>query len=206
MKAWKENLKGITVYVDGSRMGVMLEDKPKSKIVRHKAPERPRDLPCDIHFHTVKGEPWTALVGCLDGEPYELFGGYGRSVSLPQKYKKGFIRKRGKGKYDLHIPVGRWNEFLIVRDIIRAFNDDEIGWTTRLVSLALIHGAKIDSLVTSLQKDGNLHSFNKVLARVLKKYIPNGQKVESSCTLSRVWECAASLARGMCNVRVLRTQ
>ena len=188
MKAWKENLKGITVYVDGSRMGVMLEDKPKSKIVRHKAPERPRDLPCDIHFHTVKGEPWTALVGCLNGEPYELFGGYGRSVSLPQKYKKGFIRKRAQGKYDLHIPVGG-SEFLIVRDIIRAFNDDEIGWTTRLVSLALIHGAKIDSLVTSLQKDGNLHSFNKVLARVLKKYIPDGQKVEASLQCG---ECGSS--------------
>ena len=76
-----------------------------------------------------------------------------------------------------------------IRDIIRSFNDDEIGWTTRLVSLALIHGAKIDSLVTSLQKDGNLHSFNKVLARVLKKYIPDGQKVEASVQCG---ECGSS--------------
>jgi ribonucleoside-diphosphate reductase alpha chain len=55
-----------------------------------------------------------------------------------------------------------------------------MGWTTRLISIALRHGTPIDFLVEQLGKDGQMMGFNKIIARVLKTYIKDGQKVRSS--------------------------
>ena len=56
-------------------------------------------------------------------------------------------------------------------------NPNHAGFT-RTISLALRHGAAINYVVEQLQKDkdANLFSFSKVVARVLKKYIKDGTK------------------------------
>jgi len=186
LDAWKNGLKGVTVYVDGSRDGVLLSaektlvstaDRPQ-KIVRMQAPKRPADLECDIFHRTVKGESYIAVVGLLEGEPYEFFGGFPGAVSIPKRYKSGKLIKKAKGKYRLHI--GKNGDSIIIDDIVEALSTPEMGWTTRLISSALRHGTPIDFLVEQLGKDGGLMAFNKVIARVLKKYIKNGQKVRSS--------------------------
>jgi len=186
LSGWRAGLKGITVYVDGSRDGVLItKDSEKidpnvrpEKIVRLQSPKRPKELPCDIHQHTVRGERWIALIGLLNSEPYEMFGGYAALISLPKKYNKGILKRRARGKYDLIIPVG--DDELVIRDVVGTFNDDDIGWTTRLMSTALRHGAPIEFLVEQLSKSGTIQSFSRVLAKVLKKYIPDGDKVKTN--------------------------
>jgi ribonucleoside-diphosphate reductase alpha chain len=42
------------------------------------------------------------------------------------------------------------------------------------------HATPVEFLVDQLSKEGKINSFNKVLARVLKKYIPDGEKVKSN--------------------------
>jgi len=180
LNAWKNGLKGVTVYVDGSRDGVLISDKEErpTSVVRMQAPKRPKELECDIFHSTVKGEKYIAIVGLLNGEPYEFFGGYPSAVSIPKKYRSGTLIKKSKGKYRLHI--GKNGDSIIVDDIANTLATPEMGWTTRLVSAALRHGTPIDFLVEQLGKDGQIMDFNKVIARVLKKYIKNGQKVRSS--------------------------
>ncbi|MFW6173212.1 MAG: adenosylcobalamin-dependent ribonucleoside-diphosphate reductase, partial [Elusimicrobiota bacterium] len=69
-EAWKMGLKGITVYRQNSRTGVLVHDnkdkcnnRKLEKISHTDAPKRPKILPCDIHHLIVKGKPHLVLVG-----------------------------------------------------------------------------------------------------------------------------------------------
>lgn len=183
---WKLGLKGVTVYVDGSRDGVLItESKPKlindrpEKITPVMAPKRPQCVECDIFHVKVKGQKWVALVGLHNGKPYEIFTGFSSALELPSKFTTGKLCKTSKGHYDLHVDIDN-NEPLIIKDIVKTFDNPEGAWTTRMISTSLRHGVPVDFLVEQLAKDGGIADYNKVLSRVLKKYIEDGLKVRTS--------------------------
>lgn len=180
MKAWESGCKGFTVYRDGCRTGVLVNTStPKESDVKFKpnnAIKRPTLLECDINHVSVKGEKWVILIGKMDDNPYEVFGGKADKIQFPSKYKTGIIEKdKGKSKYNLIIEDD--NELFIVKDIISVFDNAEYALHTRLLSLSLRHGAPVKYIVDQLQKDteSNLFDFSKVIARVLKKYIVDGE-------------------------------
>jgi ribonucleoside-diphosphate reductase alpha chain len=153
------------------------EEAPKSTsntrptaIVPSFAPKRPKELPCNIHHVTIKGEKWVVLVGMFDNQPYEFFAGKRSSLVLSGKPESGKIVKQAKGRYDLLLDGGE------VCDIIAVFDNEQYAWATRMVSLALRHGVSIQILVEQLTKDGDITDINKILSRVLKKYIVDGTK------------------------------
>jgi len=182
MRGWKLGLKGVTVYVDGSRTGVLVtEEKEESSFVDSAAPKRPELLECDIHHTSVKGEKFTVFVGLMNGRPYEVLGGLSTYVEIPKKYDKGQIKKYSyktkASRYDLH-----FGEDGIIKDIGEVFDNPNYNVHTRMLSLSLRHGAKSCYLVEQLgkgDKDSDFTSFSKVIARVLKKYIADGEKVNS---------------------------
>ena len=60
---------------------------------------------------------------------------------------------------------------------------DEEAIITRLASMSLRHGANIKFIVEQLNKsNGNITSFGKAVARILKKYIPEGAISKDKCT------------------------
>ena len=60
-------------------------------------------------------------------------------------------------------------------------SDEQVA-ISRLVSTSLRHGTSIHFITEQLLKcDGDIFSFTKSLARVLKKYIPEGIKSTVTC-------------------------
>ncbi len=181
MRGWKEGLKGITVYVDGSRSGVLVTGKSEDKeaFPQNGAPIRPEVVDCDIHHTTIKGEKWTILVGLYEGRPYEVLGGLSNLIEIPKRHTKGRLTKhRFKTKtnrYDLTFGVD--DDTTVVRDIVRVFDNPNESAFTRMISLALRHGAPPRLLVEQLQKDkdSDMFSFARCVARILKNYIQDGE-------------------------------
>jgi len=182
MKGWETGCKGITVYRDGSRSGVLIsaDEKKEEEITfaeRH-APKRPEVLDCDIHHTSVKGQKWIVLVGLLNGKPYEVIGGEAQQIEIPKKHKKGLLLKRGfktqNSKYDL--TIGEGDDALTVKDVVSVFDNPNHAGYTRVISTSLRHGVPVQFLVEQMQKDkeADLFSFSKVVARCLKNYIVDG--------------------------------
>ena len=179
-EGWKEGLKGITVYVDGSRSGVLVTSDAEESFPSNKAPKRPKELICNIHHTTIKGEKWTILVGMLNNRPYEVMGGLATYVEIPIKYTEGILikhpRKTMNSKYDLRF--GENGDEIIIKDIVKVFDNPNYSAFTRLISLSLRHGASVQYVVEQMQKDrdSDMFSFAKCVSRVLKSYIANGSQ------------------------------
>ena len=185
--AWKLGCKGITVYRDGCRTGVMvIDDSSKDSITKSQSPKRPKELPCDIYHTSVKGEEYFVAVGLYGcgKEPYEVFAG--KNGTIPKKFKTGILKRVKRGAYSLIL-----DDDHIINNIIE-YEADEEEAMTRMISTNLRHGADISFIVHQLEKTkGELTSFSKSVARTLKKYIDDGQKV----TGEECAECRGPLIR-----------
>lgn len=186
MEAWKSGCKGITVYRDGCRTGVLVNDeniKNKDKFTNHHAPKRPEIIDCDIYHTIIKDEKWTLFIGLMEGKPYEILGGRAENIHLPKKYNKAKIQKRHfktvHSKYDL--VIGENDDQMIIKDIVNVFDNPNHALQTRLISLNMRHGVPIQYLAQQLQKDkeADMFSFSKVISRCLKRYIEDGTKASN---------------------------
>ena len=182
LQGWKSGLKGITVYVDGSRSGVLItkeETVEQDSFPQHSAPKRPDTLECDIHHTTIAGEKWVVLVGLIDGKPYEVLGGEASLIEIPKRYDKGRLTKHcfktRHNRYDLSF--GYNGDTIHIKDVVKVFDNPNNSAFTRMISLGLRHGAQAKFMVEQLQKDkdSEMFSFAKCIARILKNYIKDGE-------------------------------
>jgi ribonucleoside-diphosphate reductase alpha chain len=174
--AWRAGCKGVTVYRKNCRTGVLVDAKESGpKVSKTDAPKRPRELPCELHFTRVKGKEYFVVVGLLGGEPYEVIAGENAAEDgrfIEATAGKATSTKVKRGQYRLER-----GETVLAENLTDNISDEEEA-ITRMVSTALRHGADVAFVVHQLEKSkGDLASFGKALARVLKKYIKDGTKV-----------------------------
>lgn len=183
--AYDKGLKGFTSFnPEGSIKGILEYNTAKKddQVMRHTAPKRPEELPCDIHEVSLTGKKFLVLVGKLDGSLYEIFvDDNSEGVVDVDHHKEGIIKKNGKGHYSLIIKNG--SERVVVQNLAKSF-DQTYGVLARFISMALRHGTPLQFVVEQLQKSKHFTSFEKVVARVLKKYIKDGEvAVGQTCTV-----------------------
>lgn len=175
MHAYDHNLKGVTVYREGSRTGVLVSkvNQPVSKFEYHDAPKRPKCLPAEVHTTSVKGTKWNVIVGLYDGKPYEVF-----AVPHFTGDKAFEICKVKRGHYSLISSDGE----TVLDEINSRIHTEAEANLTRIISTSLRHGTDITFLVEQLNKSiGDITSFTKAIARTLKKYV-NEERMLSRAT------------------------
>ena len=188
VEAWKKGLKGITVYRDGSRSGILIsDDKKEDKKEENKNtifPEkRPKKLEADIVRFMNKSEAWLAVVGLIDGIPYEIFTGKMEDVfNLPDWVEKGWVIKnkdeKGKSRYDFQF-IDKQGYRITIEGLSRSF-DKEYWNYAKLISGVLRHGMPMHEVVKLIEGlnlyDDFINTWKNGVARALKRYIPDGTK------------------------------
>ncbi len=181
--AYDRGLKGFTTFnPNGSLSGILQSelaaDRPFKERRAYNAQKRPKELPCDIHELTYKGEKYIALIGLLHNKPYELFVTVNIDKEFDfKKHKTGVIKKVKKGVYSLFLVNGESTCY--IENIGEAFNS-VFGSLSRFISMSLRHSVPLQFIVDQLSKDKNFMGFERVVSRTLKKYIQEGEAVKTS--------------------------
>ena len=175
MEAYDAGLKGITVYRDGCRTGVLISSEKKAQVHRHGVKlERPKTTDVDIFKTKYKDKSYMILVGKIaDGQPIEIFGGLEEGLSLPTQYKSASLTKKSRGHYSLTIQLSDDEEDILkVNNVGNRFPAQDIMTLTRMISLSLRNGISVNDVVEQLNKATTaLYDAPAVFARVLKNYI-----------------------------------
>jgi len=144
---------------------------------------RPQALECDVVRFQNNKEKWVALVGLLDGYPYEIFTGLqddDEGIILPKTVTKGKIIKQvtpdGTKRYDFQFENKRGYK-TTVEGLSEKFNPEYWNYA-KLISGVLRYRMPLEHvirLVSSLSlKDESINTWKVGVERALKKYLPGG--------------------------------
>lgn len=186
LESWKKGLKGVTVYVDGSRSGVLVTESNKSKVFS----ERPESIPCKVLRFKNDKKNWIAFIGLMNDKPYEVFTGINDldEFPVPSNVTEGEIIKIAKdgerSRYDFKY-VDKYGYSNTLGGLNRVFNKEYWNYA-RLTSSQLRRNIPLIDVINDISKlefsNRSLNSWQAGMIRSLNLFVADGTETKEPCT------------------------
>ena len=191
--AWESGCKGMTIYREGSRSGVLISNDKKTDdkdlFKETKAPSRPKVIEADVIRFQNNYEKWIAVIGKINNKPYEIFTGPAEDFFVPQWVEKGWVLKSKikdePTRYDFQFEDKQGYK-QIYSGLSRSF--DQTFWNyAKLISGVLRHGMPLNYVIDLISNlnldDDDINTWKNGVVRALKRFVPDGTAaVDTVCS------------------------
>lgn len=185
--AWRNGLKGITIYREGSREPILstgstnTETDATEQCTCNKAQKRPKKLDADFYTTRVNGQNFFVMVGKLNDKPYEVFAI--KAVKAVEEHS-GKLIKNAKMDYAFK------SEHIDIEHITQDNLSQEELDSSLYISMLLRHNVPVREIIKTARKTSkSIASFTAAICRILSKYDKEHETSEN-CP-----ECGGKLTR-----------